>query len=381
MVLGGQTLDSLGIRNDISGQGYVDQVISVLESRLDTASRTDRVNIKAQLDLMTQLKAVLDKEGLTTKRQFGQYYGFETEEIKDENGNITEYRRINESVWSDYYTQIAQNVYEGTKNFDTAQTVIQGTLNAYIQNVSSQRSPIKQITEELNTLSDELYEMIRRTGNLSNLDATFQSLIHNTKLLTEQQKETDRLYVDLSKSWVKNGGLITDVVSGMNNGLNLALNSIKEGLTGASLEDNLTKLGQNLYESLSDSISDSLINSKYADTIFNIEEKLAQAKNSGSISDAVALANAYKSASVKIENDRDRANALSQLFTANRDIDYRDENLQYETGTTQSVTYNTTLNQPITIGGSVLGDGVSMQQFVDYVTPMVVKTAKELGII
>ena len=167
----------------------------------------------------------------------------------------------------------------------------------------------------------------------------------------------------------------------MNNGLSLALNSIKEGLTGASLEDNLNKLGQNLYASLSDSISNSLINSKYADTIFNIEEKLAQATNSGSISDAVALANAYKSASVKIENDRDRANALSQLFTANRDIDYRDENLQYETGTTQSVTYNTTLNQPITIGGSVLGDGVSMQQFVDYVTPMVVKTAKELGII
>ena len=50
--------------------------------------------------------------------------------------------------------------------------------------------------------------------------------------------------------------------------------------------------------------------------------------------------------------------------------------MQYETGTTQSVIYNTTLNQPITIGGNVLGDAISMQQFVDSVTPLVMNTAR-----
>ena len=64
------------------------------------------------IDFYNNIKAVLDKEGKTTKRLFGQYYGIDTEEIKDEKGNITEYKRINESMWSDYYSQVVKNSVE-----------------------------------------------------------------------------------------------------------------------------------------------------------------------------------------------------------------------------------------------------------------------------
>ena len=75
----------MGVLIDKSGQSNVDKLIANLEANLGSAKIQDRVNIKAQIDFYNNIKAVLDKEGKTTKRLFGQYYGIDTEEIKDEN--------------------------------------------------------------------------------------------------------------------------------------------------------------------------------------------------------------------------------------------------------------------------------------------------------
>lgn len=380
MVLGNDTLDTLGIRKDLSGQGSVNEIISILEGRLSTASRSERVQINAQLDLMKNLMAVLDREGKTTKRQFGQYYGFETEEIKDENGNITEYRRIDESVWSKYYEQVAKNTLEGTKSFDTAQTVIQGTLNAYIQNSSNQRTPIKQITEDLNTLSDELYEMITRTGNLSNVDAQFKKLIQSNRELQDLQKEADELNVELARKWVDNGGLITDALQGMNNGLTTVMNAIKDGLTGESMESNLDSFGKSIFNTLSDAMTDSLLNNTYAQDIFKLNQSLTSALESSSVSNIVDVANEYQGIVNSMENERDKMNALANLFSSNRDLDYMDENISYTTGSSQQITYNTNLTQQINVSGNVLADPVSMDLFIESIAPLIDRFAKERGL-
>ena len=223
--------------------------------------------------------------------------------------------------------------------------------------------------------------MITRTGNLSNVDSQFQKLIQSTKQLQDMQIETDKLNADLAKKWVDNGGLITDALQGMNNGLTTVMNSIKEGLTGESMEANLDKFGQNIFQTLSDSMTDNLLNNQYAQDIFRLNNSMTSALENSSVSNIVDVANEYQGIVNSMENERDKMNALANLFSSNRDLDYMDENISYTTGSSQQITQNTTLTQQINIAGSVLGDPVSLDGFLESILPLLDRFARERGLL
>lgn len=373
------TLKNMGVLIDKSGQSNVDKLIADLEANLGSTNIQNRVNIKAMIDFYNNIKAVLDKEEKTTKRLFGQYYGIDIEEIKDEKGKITEYKRINESMWSDYYSQVVKNSLEGGNTFTTGSTFVQGTLSAFVQNVSSSKNSIKAITEQFSKLADEIYDVVTRTGEFTNVNGTISSMINNLRQLTEQQKEADKFTVDLAKKWVGLGGNITDVVAGMGNGLGIALNSIKESLLGSSMEDNLNNFGTSLFSKLSESLTNNLINKKYSTQIFDINAGLSQAIDTNSISDIVSLGSMYKGITAKAESDRQRIDALSRLFTANRNIDYMDEGITYETGTSQAVNYNITNTNEFNIG-NLIADEMTVETFVEDIGNKIYNSWLEKGL-
>ena len=373
------TLGNMGMLINTSGQANVDKLINELESRLNTTDIQTRVNTKAMLDFYNNIKSVLDREVKTTKRLFGQYYGFDTEEIKDEKGNITEYKRINESMWSDYYSQVVKNSLEGGNTFTTGSTFVQGTLSAFVQNVSSSKNSIKAITDQFSKLADEIYDVVTRTGEFTNVNGTISSMIDNLRQLTEQQKEADKFTVDLAKKWVGLGGNITDVVAGMSNGLGIALNSIKESLLGSSMEENLNNFGTSLFSKLSESLTTNLINKKYSTQIFDVNASLSQAIDTNSVSDIVSLGSMYKGITAKAEADRQRIEALSRLFTANRNIDYMDEGITYETGTSQAVNYNITNTNEFNIG-NLIADEMTVETFVEDIGNKIYNSWLEKGL-
>ena len=369
-----------GMLIDRSRDNEIDSIINNLTNSLSGMSTQQRVNTKALIDFYNNIKAVLDKEGKTTKRLFGNYYGIDTEEIKDEKGNITEYRRVNESMWTDLYQQVFQNVMQGTSQYNIGSNFITGTVNAFIQNVSSGRASVKAITEEFNKLADQIYDVVTRTGEFENVTGTIQSLINNMALLKQQQKETEQFTIDLAKRWVALGGNITDVIKDMNNGLSLTMDSIKTTLLGESLENTINTMGSNLFQKLSESMTENLINSKYANSIFDMNTLLTNATSTNSIADIVALANGYKGLSVAEESDRERLSAIQRLFTANRDIDYVDESIKYETGTSQSITNNYTFQSDIN-AGTVIADQLSIEQFGNTLLPVIYQGLKDLGVV
>ena len=375
------TLQGDGLLVDRSRDNEIDNIINNLkETAKAMPTVQQKVDTLALINFYENIKAVLDKEGKTTKRLFGNYYGIETEEVKDEKGNITEYRRVNESMWSDYYNQIYQNVMNGTKVFDTGSKFIQGTLNAFIQNVGSGRNTVKALTDEFNRLADEIYNVVTRTGEFSNVSGSIKGLIDNMALLKKQQKETENFTIDLAKRWVALGGNITDIVKDMNNGLTTAIDSIKSTMLGASLEDTINNFGNNLFQKLGESMTTNLINQKYANSIFKMNSLLSNATDTNSISDIVNLANGYKGLSAKIESDRERLSAIQRLFTANRDIDYVDESIQYETGTSQSVTNNYTFTTDIN-AGTIVADELSKEILAQNLFAPLVQMLKDSGFI
>lgn len=375
------TLQGDGLLIDRSRDNEVDDIINNLkETAKAMPTGQQKVDTLALINFYENIKAVLDKEGKTTKRLFGNYYGIETEEVKDEKGNITEYRRVNESMWSDYYNQIYQNVMNGTKVFDTGSKFIQGTLNAFIQNVGSGRNTVKALTDEFNRLADEIYNVVTRTGEFSNVSGSIKGLIDNMALLKRQQRETENFTIDLAKRWVALGGNITDIVKDMNNGLTTAIDSIKSTMLGASLEDTINNFGNNLFQKLGESMTTNLINQKYANSIFKMNSLLTNATDTNSISDIVNLANGYKGLSVGIENDRERLSAIQRLFTANRDIDYVDESIQYETGTSQSITNNYTFTTDIN-AGTIVADELSKEILAQNLFAPLVQMLKDSGFI
>lgn len=375
------TLQGDGLLIDHSRDNEIDSIINNLkETAKAMPTGQQKVDTLALINFYENIKAVLDKEGKTTKRLFGNYYGIETEEVKDEKGNITEYRRVNESMWSDYYNQIYQNVMNGTKVFDVGSKFIQGTVNAFIQNVGSSRNTVKALTDEFNRLADEIYNVVTRTGEFSNVNGNIKGLIDNMALLKRQQRETENFTIELAKRWVALGGNITDIVKDMNNGLTTAIDSIKSTMLGGSLEDTINNFGNNLFQKLGESMTTNLINQKYANSIFNMNSLLTNATNSNSISDIVNLANGYKGLSVGIENDRERLNAIQRLFTANRDIDYVDESIQYETGTSQSVTNNYTFTTDIN-AGTIVADELSKEILAQNLFAPLVQMLKDSGFI
>ena len=373
------TLKNMGVLIDKSGQSNVAKLIADLEANLGSANIQDRVNIKAQIDFYNNIKAVLDKEGKTTKRLFGQYYGIDTEEIKDEKGNITEYKRINESMWSDYYSQVVKNSLEGGNTFTTGSTFVQGTLSAFVQNVSSSKNSIKALTDQFNKLADEIYDVVTRTGEFTNVNGNISNMIDNLRQLTEQQKEVDKFTVDLAKQWVDLGGNITDVVADMSNGLGIALNSISESLLGSSMEDNLNNFGTSLFSKLSESLTTNLINKKYSTQIFDVNASLSQAIDTNSVFDVVSLGSMYKGIIAKAEADRQRIEALSRLFIANRNIDYMDEGITYETGTSQAVNYNITNTNEFNIG-NLIADEMTVETFVEEIGNKIYNSWLEKGL-
>ena len=373
------TLKNMGVLIDKSGQSNVDKLIANLEANLGSAKIQDRVNIKAQIDFYNNIKAVLDKEGKTTKRLFGQYYGIDTEEIKDEKGNITEYKRINESMWSDYYSQVVKNSLEGGNTFTTGSTFVQGTLSAFVQNVSSSKNSIKALTDQFSKLADEIYDVVTRTGEFTNVNGNISNMIDNLRQLTEQQKEVDKFTVDLAKQWVDLGGNITDVLADMSNGLGIALNSIRESLLGSSMEDNLNNFGTSLFSKLSESLTTNLINKKYSTQIFDVNASLSQAIDTNSVYDIVSLGSMYKGVIAKAEADRQRIEALSRLFIADRNIDYMDEGITYETGTSQAVNYNITNTNEFNIG-NLIADEMTVETFVEEIGNKIYNSWLEKGL-
>lgn len=375
------TLQGDGLLIDRSRDNEIDNIINNLkETAKAMPTGQQKVDTLALINFYENIKSVLDKEGKTTKRLFGNYYGIETEEVKDEKGNITEYHRVNESMWSDYYNQIYQNVMNGTKVFDTGSKFIQGTLNAFIQNVGSGRNTVKALTDEFNRLADEIYNVVTRTGEFSNVSGSIKGLIDNMALLKRQQRETENFTIDLAKRWVALGGNITDIVKDMNNGLTTAIDSIKSTMLGGSLEDTINNFGNNLFQKLGESMTNNLINQKYANSIFKMNSLLTNATDTNSISDIVNLANGYKGLSVGIENDRERLSAIQRLFTANRDIDYVDESIQYETGTSQSVTNNYTFTTDIN-AGTIVADELSKEILAQNLFAPLVQMLKDSGFI
>ena len=339
-----------------------------------------KVDMLALINFYENIQALLDKEGKTTKRLFGNYYGIETEEVKDEKGNITEYRRVNESMWGDLYQQQFQNIMNGTNTYDVGGKFIQGTVNAFIQNVSSSRDSVKAITDEFNRLADEIYNVVTRTGEFSNVSGSIKGLIDNMAKLKIQQRETENFTIDLAKRWVSLGGDITDVVKDMNNGLSLTIDNIKSNMLGDSLENTINNFGNSLFQKLGESMTTNLVNQKYADSIFEMNSLLTNATDTNSISDIVALANGYKGMSVQIESDRERLSAIQRLFTANRDIDYVDESIQYETGTSQSVTNNYTFTTDIN-AGTIVADELSKEILAQNLFGYMVQMFKDSGLI
>ena len=334
---------------------------------------TDDIHTKARIERIetARLKAELKASKIVVVAGF---------QGIDEKGNITEYRRVNESMWSDYYNQIYQNVMNGTKVFDTGSKFIQGTLNAFIQNVGSGRNTVKALTDEFNRLADEIYNVVTRTGEFSNVSGSIKGLIDNMALLKKQQRETENFTIDLAKRWVALGGNITDIVKDMNNGLTTAIDSIKSTMLGASLEDTINNFGNNLFQKLGESMTTNLINQKYANSIFKMNSLLSNATDTNSISDIVNLANGYKGLSTKIESDRERLSAIQRLFTANRDIDYVDESIQYETGTSQSVTNNYTFTTDIN-AGTIVADELSKEILAQNLFAPLVQMLKDSGFI
>ena len=366
---------------DTSRDGEVRALInSMKEQYSQMGASQEKVDMLALINFYENIQALLDKEGKTTKRLFGNYYGIETEEVKDEKGNITEYRRVNESMWSDLYQQQFQNIMNGSNTYDIGSKFIQGTVNAFIQNVSSSRNSVKAITDEFNRLADEIYNVVTRTGEFSNVSGSIKGLIDNMELLKIQQKETENFTIDLAKRWVSLGGDITDVVKDMNNGLSLTIDNIKSNMLGGSLEDTINNFGNSLFQKLGESMTTNLVNQKYADSIFEMNSLLTNAMDTNSISDIVALANGYKGMSVQIESDRERLSAIQRLFTANRDIDYVDESIQYETGTSQSVTNNYTFTTDIN-AGTIVADELSKEILAQNLFGYMVQMFKDSGLI
>lgn len=283
-------------------------------------------------------------------------------------------------MWSDFYQQIAHNVMNGTNTYDVGSKFINGTVNAFIQNVSSSKNSVKAITDEFNRLADEIYNVVTRTGEFTNVSGSIKGLIDNMATLKKQQRETENFTIDLAKRWVGLGGNITDVVKDMNNGLTLTLDNIKSNLLGESLENTINNFGSNIFQKLGESITTNLINKKYADSIFKMNGLLTNATDSNSVNDIVALANGYKGLSVKMESDRERLSAIQRLFTANRDIDYVDESIQYETGTSQSITNNYTFNNEVN-AGTIVADELSKEILAQNLFGTLVQMLKDNGFI
>lgn len=378
---GQTTLSALGMLVNTSRDYELNGMISDLKQKYQgMGASQEKVDMLALINFYENIQALLDKEGKTTKRLFGNYYGIETEEVKDEKGNITEYRRINESMWADLYQQTFQNILNGTSNYDIGSKFLQGTVNAFIQNVSSGRGTVKEITKEFNRLADEIYNVVTRTGEFTNVTGSIKGLINNMELLKRQQKETEQFTIDLAKKWVNLGGNITDIVKDMNNGLSQTIDNIRTNLLGESLENTINNFGSNLFQKLGESMTTNLINKKYADSVFRMNSLLSSATETNSISDIVNLANGYKGLSAKMESDRERLSAIQRLFTANRDIDYVDESIQYETGTSQSVTNNYTFTTDIN-AGTIVADELSKEILAQNLFAPLVQMLKDSGFI
>ena len=174
---------------------------------------------------------------------------------------------------------------------------------------------------------------------------------HTSQLKDEQIKvnEENQKFLDV---WVLAGGEISDVKDNLIGGLYDEMQGI---FNAKSYEDGIDGIGSYLYNTISSKSIENILNDKFSQSIVNLNKSIFDTMGNISISSAQSLMNETRALAIQMDSSRQQMGVLKDIMSDNSGIEYKDSsrNIQYETGTTQSIINNTYITNTATINDSI----------------------------
>ncbi len=122
-----------------------------------------------------------------------------------------------------------------------------------------------------------------------------------------------------------------------------------------SYEDGIDGIGSYLYNTISSKSIENILNDKFSQSIVNLNKSIFDTMGNISISSAQSLMNETRALAIQMDSSRQQMGVLKDIMSDNSGIEYKDSsrNIQYETGTTQSIINNTYITNTATINDSI----------------------------
>lgn len=227
----------------------------------------------------------------------------------------------------------------------------------------------KQLEDEFKALSEKLVELKKKGGELNwgsvadELSGSFEkviAVINSTKNETESfniillQLQKQAMESGLSLSEIFDLGLVTGTQK-------TVIESFKDALSSNEADSAFKSIGNMVGEKVGEALVNKMIDSVMGDKIFEMSAQLDKVLSGNLSFDSLAgLANDAMSVGTMLEQQRLRFEAIKSMFDFSGDITYENQNsnIQYESGTSQSIVNNYYLSSNIDAGNIIEADSV-----------------------
>lgn len=236
--------------------------------------------------------------------------------------------------------------------YDVYFSGVNESLEKEFKNLSEQLVELKKQGQDLDwssvtdKLSGSFDKVLTAIINTKNETASFNDVI-----LALQKQALD---AGLSLSEIFDLGL-------MNNTQQDVMSTFKDALTSSESDNALKSIGNMLGDKIGDAMANKMIDNLLSDRVLEFSAQIDKAMSGNLGFDSlVQLANQSLEIGLMMQTEADRLNAIKSMFDFNSDIEYttQNENIEYQNGTSQSITNIYNLNNSIEAGTVVESDNI-----------------------
>lgn len=371
---------NVGVQNNYKDyakviDGYVESLISLNKSIEKfsynvTMEAFSGISVQKQEDLVNQLTDIYKNAGITITEGITKQIQELAEEMSVMVNVMEDVRKGFLSSWN------SQGQTAGKTFVNAMRPYVEAMLNnmqqVYFDTVFSNST--RRLELQFKNIADKLFELKKLGKNLTweqiytNMKQPFSNVVN---LLKEAQMNTDmysKALIGLQQTAKDLGMSISEmadlnILTGVQQNL---YNVFKESLNSNELNSSLTNLGNTIGNTVGEYMSKSIIDKLFGDRLSDLSSKFEKTFNGNlSLTALSELSQVALSTGLQLESERLKLTAIRDMFDFNKDINYQNQNneIKYETGTSQTVINNFYLTSSVNAGVVIPQDTV--EDFVD----------------
>lgn len=390
-----KAVNSLNFNSSVSEIDTVQAKLTSLEEtlsqeklKLDTGADVQgsitalNAQIVALQDYVDQIELINSKQNVFTE----QYFGFDVNYIKDENGKIINIEKGTYKKREDLLNNFVEYAIKQSGNIskNVADIVIQGFADAFTRNNVVLNKALDKFENDVTAFADTLVTNGKTQGGSQFMASSdeIKTLVADAKSLNEVQTTINSNVAEFVSYWVKAGGSITDVIDMMPEFTKTLQSAMQNSFGETDFTDRFNSIGSALKSTIETKLNEVSFNKLQEQFLATNTSLTALMSGDLTMNNMAQLSQGIAKYTAQAEQSAYKTKAMLDMLQLDQTVDYGVSNTQveYKTGSTNTNVYNINNNVTTTIG-NLLGDARAMQNFTDSIVGYMVESMQKQGVL